>query len=424
MEPALEQVDVAAAARFWRRAFLFASVGGLVVALPFHTWWPWILSAGKEGARPEWGLGRAGLCLWAGVAAFPLLALAGLWLQRRLSSRQRGVVILVAVGACVLTAEAAIRTRSIQSNFWVAVLSRLDPSDWGMREPAMLHYENLNAAKLYDEPLAAPGIARIPEGMAIFGSSQGAVNFDRDLMSRALGHPVIRRSLNGMFAFEMCAARQLLVVPRVQTAIFYLSPLDLAANVNVRADWMRSVITPQTWLDLVAVLKPRLALENARPLSELALAARLRLWAFRDGARWLLFHLAGRPSDPPSRQAGAAPSAPPVKPLVIKPEYVEASFRGYEHLFAQLRELDYDIVVFQGEINPILRRQIDDAYWMPMEGRMRAFFETNGIAHVSLEHYQPRIAPDDWRDNTHLNEKGRQKLTEAVVRYLQAGRGN
>ena len=423
MEQVPEPVDVVAAARFWRRMVPWALLVGLLVACIFRKWWPWMLSAGKESARPGWGMGSAGLFLWAGVVAIPLFALAGLWLQKRLGSRQRGVLIFAAAVICVWMAEAALRTRSIQSNFWVAVLSRLDPADWGMREPAMLHYEYLNAAQLYDEVPSAPEPVRIPEGLAIFGSSQGAVNFDRELMTRELGHPVIRRSLNGMFAFEMCAAQQLLVVPRVKTAIFYMSPLDMAANVNVRADWMRSVVSPRTWLDLVEVLTPRLAFENRRPLSELALASGLRLWAFRDGARWLLFHLAGRSPDAPPRQASMASPVPLVKPLEIKPEYVEASFRGYRHMFARLRELGYDVVVFQGEINPILRRQIDDAYWEPMEKRLRTFYAANGVLHVLLGEYRPQIGDDDWKDNTHLNEKGRQKLTQAVIRYLQAGSG-
>ena len=309
-----------------------------------------------------------------------------------------------------MAAEAGLRNRSIQSYFWTAVISRLEAPDWGLKEPAMLHYENLKAAD--DEFISG--------GVAIFGSSQGAVNFDREFMARELRRPVIRRALNGMFALEMCAAQPMLAVPRVQTAVFYLSPLDLAANADVRANWMRSLISPRSWMDLVAVLGPRLAFENVRALSELAAASVWKLWAFRDGVRWILFNLAGRTPDPVSRQPAEKPPPPLVKPLEIKPEYVEASFRGYRHVFDRLRGSGFDMVVFQGEINPRLRRQIADDYWLPMEARMRAFFETNGITYVLRDEYRPGLASEDWADNTHLNDSGRHKLSRAAVGYLQA----
>ena len=409
MKEIRESLDAGKAARDWRRILAVALLVGPAVAIFLDKGWPWIASAGKEGVRSGWGFGMTEVLIWGGVVALPLLALGGLWIQRYSGPRMRGIWIFAATAACVLAAEAGLRNRSIQSHFWTAVISRLEAPDWGLKEPAMLHYENLKAADG----------EKIRGGVAIFGSSQGAVNFDREFMARELRRPVIRRALNGMFALEMCAAQPMLAVPRVQTAIFYLSPLDLAANVDVRANWMRSLISPRSWADLVAVLGPRLAFENRRPLSELAAAAVWRLWAFRDGARWILFNLAGRTPDPVSSRPSEKTPLPLVKPLEIKPEYVEASFRGYRHVFSRLRGLGFDIVVFQGEVNPRLRRQIADDYWVPMEARMRAFFETNGVAYALRDDYRPELAPGDWADNTHLNDSGRQKLSRAAVEYLQ-----
>ena len=409
MEEPRESSNADKAARFWRRVFAAALLAGPAGAMLLNKGWPWIVSAGKEGVRPGWEFGWGEILIWAGAVAWPLLALGGLWIQRRSGPRMRSAWILAASAACVLAAEVGLRNRSIQSHFWTAVISRLEAPDWGMKEPAMLHYENLKAA----------AGEKIPGGVAIFGSSQGAVNFDREFMSRELRRPVIRRALNGMFAMEMCAAQPMLAVPRVQTAVFYLSPLDLAANVDVRANWMRSLISPRSWMDLVAVLGPRLAFENKRPLSELAAAAVWRLWAFRDGARWILFNLAGRTPDLGPRHPTDKTPSPLVKPLEIKPEYVEASFRGYRHVFSRLKSLGFDVVVFQGEVNPVLRRQIADDYWKPMEARMRAFFDANGVAYVLRDEYRPGLGPDDWADNTHLNGAGRQKLSQAAVGYLQ-----
>ncbi len=409
MDEIRESLDAGLTVRYWQRVLSKALLFGPVGAILLNKVWPWIVSAGKEGVRLGWGFGLIEMLIWAGSLALPLLAIGGGWIQHRSGPRTCGIWILVATVALVMAADVGLRNRSIQSHFWTAVISRLEAPDWGLREPAMLHYENLKASDG----------ETIPRGVAIFGSSQGAVNFDRDFLARELQRPVIRRALNGMFALEMCAAQPMLAVPRVQTAIFYLSPLDMAANKAVRANWMRSLISPRSWMDMVTVLGPRLGFENIRPLTELAAASVLRLWAFRDGARWILFNMAGRTPDPVPRQPSDKSHSPLVQPLEINPEYIEASFRGYRHVFSRLQSMGFDIVVFQGEVNPVLRQQISNNYWMPMETRMRSFFITNGVEYVLCDEYRPDLTPEDWADNTHLNDIGRQKLSQAAVDYLR-----
>lgn len=322
----------------------------------------------------------------------------------------RRFAIAWAILAGIAFAECLFRESRVQSHFWTILLRRMNPADWAMREPARLRFEVLHP----DDP------TQVRTGISVFGSSQSAVNLDRKEMARVLGRPVYRRALNGMLALELSSAQYLLSVPRTGTAVFYLSPLDVGGTFSVRADWMRSLICPRSWLDVVRVLGPRLAWRNRGPLAELALAACLKLWAFRDGARWLLFNLAGRPRVPTLRNPDGESGLPQQQLFVVDSAYVEASFRGYGLVFDNLKRWGFDVVVFEGEINPVLRRQIPDEYWLATEARIRSFLREHHVRHVLLSEYRPNIGPQDWLDNTHLNDGGRCKLTGAVIPVLQA----
>lgn len=321
--------------------------------------------------------------------------------------REAGIVLFSL--AVIAGAEGLIRHRLVQGHFWVAVLERMDASDWVMREPAQLHYDNLH-------PDESPAARR---GISVFGSSQSAVNLDRQVLAEQLGRPVYRRALAGMLALETCSAQYMLAVPRTGTAVFYMSPMDVAGTTSVRANWMRSLISPQSWRDVVQVLGPDLAWKNRRPLAELAVAAHLRLWAFRDFVRWLIFHLAGRTPAPTQLRPGESTEPPRQQQFVIEPAYVEASFRGYGMVLDNLKRRGFDVVVFQGEVNPVFRRQIADSQWRALEERIKTFLQERQTCYVPLGEYRPGIELRDWADNTHMNVEGRRKLTAAVVSSLQ-----
>lgn len=320
---------------------------------------------------------------------------------------EAGIALLTL--ATIAGAEGLMRHHLVQGHFWVAVLDRMGLSDWAIREPAQLQYENLHP----DDPDVAG------RGISIFGSSQSAVNLDRNAMAKQLDRPVYRRALNGMFALEMCSAQYLLASPRTETAVFYMSPMDLAATTSVRADWMRSLISPQSWMDVVRALGPELAWRNRGPMAEMFAAAHLRLWSYRDGIRWLLFNLTGRtpPQEPFPSDTPASP--PPQQSFVIDPDYVEASFRGYGMVLENLKRWGFDIVVFQGEVNPDFRRTVNDEQWKSLENRLATFLQRKEIRQVPLEEYHPDIEHQDWADNTHLNTEGQRKLTTAVIQTLR-----
>jgi len=410
----VESQQLDRAVRAWRRA-LIVSIGlAPLIALAALRWGASLVYArGPALAMAPGGLfGAKGLVIMGVVMAVPFSALVGIRLQRRLGWWGVEALVVLLPLAGLLGAECVIRDRRVQGNLWVALLERLGPSDWGLREPAQLHYESLHATDSRE--------GRV--GVSIYGASQAAVNLDRGELARKLGRPVLARSLNGMFALEMCAAQDLLAMPPVETAVFYISPLDLSGNYSVRADWMRSMISPRSWLDVIRVLGPELAWKNRGSLAELAVAAHLKLWSFRDATRWILFNLAGRsPSHTPRDPEGELKEEA-LRPFWVDPAYIESSFRGYDLVVERLRAMGTEVVVFEGEVNPILRSQIPDSFWVPAEERIETFLRTRQVRHVPLREYRPGVGPEDWADHTHMNDAGRRKLTVAVAAALLAHR--
>ena len=402
------------AQRFWLGLLIISAVIAPLIACSFFRWGGGVVHARGASASVSVRemLGVKAWMVMSAVLVPSLIGLVGTLIQRRLAWWGTEIVVVVLSLVGVLGAEALVRDHRVESGLWVAVLARLSSSDWAMREPAQLRYENLH---LPDQAVASTGVS-------VFGTSQGAVNLDRTELGRALGCPVFRRALNGMFALEMCAARPLLIKPKVQTAVFYLSPLDIAGDDSVRADWMRSMISPRSWLDVVHVLGPSLAWRNRGALAELAVAACLKLWSFRDGVRWVLFNMAGRsPQHTPRSEVGQKEAAA-VRPFTADPAYVDAGFRGYGLVMDTLTGMGIDVVVFQGEVSPSLQQRIPDAYWLSTEARIEEFLRERDVCHISLEEFDPGIGPDDWADNTHMNETGRRKLTDSVVAKLMERR--
>lgn len=404
----LQVTDDGGSIRFWMRIFWPALIIAPMFAYGVLKWGKVVVGAAPERVVVVPGdmLSLPALVVMFVVIAFPCLGVLGVHCQRRLGFWRTEILVLMVTLSGVLCSEFLVRNVYIQRNFWKAVISRLDPSDWAMREPAFLHFDTLRSPDRKDYQRA----------ISIFGSSPAATNIDRDELARRLDRPVIRRALAGTFALEMCSARHMLSVPVVETALFYMSPLDFAGNTAVRADWMRSKISPQSWRDVVSILGPDLALENKRALAELFLASYSKLWAFRDYFLWLLMHMAGLPL--PEQHKHAVDALPPQQAVVLKEAYIQASKRGYQFFMTGLKDLGFNVIVFEGQINPVLRGQFSDEYWVLTQSYMASFCRSNNFRFVPLSEYKPDVHDANWIDNTHLNSAGCQNVTDAIIHYL------
>lgn len=393
---------------FWRRAVMPALLLAPGVAYVAMAWvWPFV-TLNPEAAAFSWAklFSAPALAIMGAVVAFPLLCLWGVAIGQRLGYWTREVLIVVLAVALVLAANVLVKVNRIESPLWLATISRLRASDFLLREPLFLQLE-----------LAAldPAAPRT-RGLTLVGSSQILHGLDSRALSEALGRPVHRRALAGMFTLEACAASEPLVHPPAETAVFYLSPFDVGARKAVINDWKRMLITPETWQDLVQALGPSLAWDNIRPLAELWWSAHCRLWAIRDAPRQILFHLAGPEPEPETSEA--IDTANLSDRHVVDPAWLEASFRALERVLQRMKEAGFRIVVFEGQINPSFRYWATDEFWQETNARIARTVEQAGGRYVPLSEYQPGISSDLWRDNTHVNAEGRRRLTQAIADYL------
>lgn len=402
--------DLAQARAWWRRGCWIALGLAPGLALMASAWlWPFITLDGKNAgfAWSELWSPRS-LVLMSAVIVIPLSCWAGVVLSQRLSFWHVELMAAALGLLMVLIANLVIMQPRVESALWLATLSRLRPADYLLREPLLMQLE-LTALERNGP--------RSP-GFTVIGSSQVLHGLDTLELSRLVHRPVHRRALAGMFSLEACAVSDRLMAPRAKTAIFYLSPFDVAARKGILNDWKRMLVTPGSWRELVQVLGPSLGWENARALGELWWAARCRLWSVRDATRQILFHLAGP-------EAGTTPAVLPdtggmakADKHAIDPVWVEASYRAMERVFKQFSQGGFEIVVFEGQINPAFREWASDEFWATNTDRIRETVRQAGGTYVSLAEYHPDIDASLWRDHTHVNSEGRRRLTQAVGDYF------
>lgn len=398
-----------AAVRRWVRAWWV-----LPWLAPVLVWallrWRWVFIS-LDPALAEFTvrdlLSPRALFLIAAINLIPLLGLAGLWVHRRLGFWRAEGLAVVAALVVVAGCEWVLRRPAVQSAVLLSANARLLPGDWHLKEPLLLQLE-LQSVRKPD--------AR--EAVALIGSSQVVIGFDAPELAGRLGRPVYRRAIAGMFPLEMALAQDLLLTPRPGAALLYLTPLDPMARFTLQRDWGRMLATPRGLAGLTEALGPSLVRQNARTLVEWAWAARCRLWALRDMARQVLFHLAG-PGELPAAEPAVAEAAMPAK-LQKDPAYIDASFRALEQVLRRMTAEGVDVLVMQGQVKPSFRARFDDAYWAQAEERLVRLVEASGARYIPLSAYAPDIGPDDWRDSTHVSEAGRRKLTDAAARLLAA----
>ncbi len=404
-------------AETYRRAFRrwWIALGCALVVAPLFAAatlrWQWsIITLGELPATFAVSdlVSAKGLFLMALPPLLVLLVLAGLWVQQRMRFWSVELLaVLLALGT-LAAMEILIRVPRIQTAFLLAVNIRLSPDAWATREPLQQLLHGLHP----------PPAAEAAEGVALYGSSQVVMGLDGARLSEITGRPVYRRAVAGMSPIEMCSAQDRLSTPPAKIAVLYLSPFDMASRVYVQTSWMRPLITPRGWRALLPALGPDIVVHTWRDLVELGWSARCRSWALRDYTRILLTSPWGSPAS--SNAMGVADTAPAVSSLMIDPVYVEASFRALETMLKHLREEGFSVVAFEGEVNPAFRKSFPDDFWNRTQDRVQATLRSCGARYVPLSSYQPEIQADEWHDHTHVDERGRGKLTHAIADYLTA----
>jgi hypothetical protein len=88
----------------------------------------------------------------------------------------------------------------------------------------------------------------------------------------------------------------------------------------------------------------------------------------------------------------------------------------------RLKEMGVELVVFEGDVNPVLHNAQRAEMRREFERRMEAGVAKGLWRFVGEEELAAGIGAEDWRDMTHVNVVGREKLTRAIGRVLESGK--
>lgn len=410
--PAYPTTDQAAESAWLKRHGPWLAIAGFLLGVTSDAirWAVITLDASLLPQRPGDWFGVQGLVAGCGFAALPLVWWLGLKLERRAGPVVRAVSLAGVISVIlVVVLELFARSYFHQSGLWQAVRARAG-TDYFAREVSLFRLE--------DAAQHARGIA--PPGVVVAGSSQMLHALDAGAVGDALGYPVYRRAVAGMFPMELCAARGFLDFQSDNVLLLMLSGFDLGGRDDVYTDAMRPIATGPGIRDFLSVSPWPVIAPRWRSYLDLWLASGVETWRSRDYARLVIQH----PFD--AKRAGDIQGEAPVEQqraafvqLGRDPDMVALSKASLERFLAQMAPRVRRIVVVEGRVNPAY----PDAGFHAMSAAMKDFLSDQARAGIidywPVERQDMALSPDDWLDMAHVNENGRAKYTALFTRVLR-----
>ena len=378
--------------------WIFPIVGVGVAMLTGGGFWVWV-----DGGRPwfDWRQAFSGRGV---VLAGAGLALAGTW--RVLLGRKWPVWVVgftVALGFTV--AECAVRIPTVQTVFWLATRARLDSSAaWFLSDVCYIRLEE------------AAGRTAKGECVILSGTSQMTCGVDELELGRKLAPvPVVRREVSGMVPQKMMAAWDWIPFRRGDRNLQMRSEFDFTNQAAWRTAWFRPFLTWNTLPWLVRNVGGGVCWPRWREMVDCALAASFEGWRMRDGWREIAMN-------PWRRSKGVAvstkPSAEDIASAHAPLEWCDWEWRAFVEEAERMKEMGVELVVVEGNVNPVLHNARRLEMRQEFERRMTAGMEKGLWRFVREEELGAGIEADDWRDMTHVNAEGRAKLTKAIGQIL------
>ena len=373
---------------------------GLAKGGPF---WKWV-----EGGLP-YPLPWSGLLSHhaAGLALlFCLVPLAwGLGMKIRCSRWRSGWLVVVVV----MGVELVLQRSFCQAPLWLAARARLDPDQFFMREACYMRLEEA-AGRQDDRP-----------SVILMGSSQVLWGVDEHQLRKWIEpKPVIRRAMYGMTPLKALSMLAYVPLRADDLCVQYLSELDFTNQDEFPYAWFRPYASWSTLPDVIRCVGPAVGIRQWRHVLDYTMGASFECFRDRDFLRQIAFHFWGKagPSDAP------ASSAMPVPMLVQAPlsiSFAPGEQRAFEHFLQKLSEQKVDLLVFEGDVNPVLhsperlmaRTQTQDAVMESLSKR--------GFRYVSIEEQGLFLGAEHWHDMTHLNAAGRERLTQRMAQEITGG---
>ena len=387
--------------KFLKRGWWVLPLAGLGIAMLMGGgFWAWV-----DGDIP-WLDWRQAFTMRGLALAVAGMLLAGVW--SALAGRrwpEWGVMLAVALGFAGV--ECVVRIPAAQTAFWLATRARMDPQGANfMSEVCYIRLEE-----------TAGRTAR--EGAVVLsGTSQMLCGVDELELGRMLAPvPVIRREVSGMGPQNMMAAWSWIPFRRGDRSVQLRSEMDFTNQAEWRTAWYRPFLTWKTLPWLVRNAGGAVCWPRWREMADCALAASLEGWRMRDGWREIAMN-------PWCRAKGGTEPEPDVADRVAAEaplEWCEWEWRAFVAEAQRMREMGVELVVVEGDVNPVLHGERRTEMRREFERRMASGVEKGLWRFVGEGELGADIESGDWRDMTHVNAEGRRKLTRALGRLLRGG---
>ena len=369
-------------------ALLSAKVLIAAVAFPAMTMLLWYASQrlGETASRSAQGIAAVVLVL---------LALVGLG------------VIIQHPRATFLVRE-AVKARAVQANF--------------VRNMAFKQ-------ELLHQP-SPPPTKNTPRVMLV-GSSQINLGIEpENLRERCGADQVIAACMPGMVPTQYLAMANRLGDQHPTHVVCWLSEFDFFRENTLPVIRMRWLCDGESVTDLVRVMTAGERLQRRGELADLTLAAAAPTWRFRSMIQLIAFRFWWRWDQDPTdlnedekriggrlidKQAGVTNARQNIR----RTSLVELNFRAFERFAQIVTSRGATLVVLEGESHPDTMRVYPSEFRTETRQRLSKLADTIGFEYVSDEEL-PTFQLTDWRDAVHLNELGREKLTQFVAARLQS----
>ena len=105
---------------------------------------------------------------------------------------------------------------------------------------------------------------------------------------------------------------------------------------------------------------------------------------------------------------------------IRRTDLVEANFTCIERFAQRVRRGGAELVVLEGFSHPDAMSAYDGGFRSEARNRLAEMARANDFDFVTEDH-MPKFSADDFGDAYHLNEQGREKLTNYLAQRLQEG---
>ena len=376
----------------------FPAAGLVVAMLTGGGFWAWV-----DGAVPglNW---RQALTVRGAVLAGAALAAVGAW-RVLLKRTWQGWVVALVMAAGFAGAESVVRIPAVQTAFWLATRARLDVDG-----------PNFMSEVCYIRLEEATGRVAEAGAVVLSGTSQMLCGVDELELGKILAPTaVIRREVSGMGPQNMLAAWEWIPFLRGDRSVQVRSEMDFTDQVEWRTSWYRPFLTWGTFPWLMRNAGARTCWRHWDEIPDCAMAATLEGWRMRDGWREIILNPWGRMKEGDETAKPSKPTAPVQLPPLVWSDW---EWRAFVDEAERLKAAGVELWVFEGNVHPVLRDERRAEIRVEFERRMEEGVAKGLWRFVGEEELDAGIDAGDWRDMTHVNAEGREKLTRAMGRVL------